>query len=235
MAGDNTFPSFEDWTPPWVKNGTEFDADKAAKLIYNMERNAHTATAKHKTDLEDLQTKLTTAETKVTEAQSKVNELEDAKITDAQERANAQLKRELSEQRQLLEKLINPESGQPAGQQQTGVTDADRELAGLRKGLTSEQAKRLQGTTMEELEADAARFATELGLAGAGDERQDFLEDDDLLGRRGHESGYDGDSDNGEMPRGVPARQGFRTNLGGNVGSRGKPNPAKERDLIPRR
>lgn len=231
-----TFPSREEWKAPWEKNGTEFDADTAATLIYNMERNAFTAAQSHKEALESVQSELTTVKGELETSKTKVNELEDAQIKDATERANAQLKRQVEELTGLVQKIVNPEPGQPAGtQQQTGVTESDKELAGLRKGLTSEQAKRLQGSTMAELEADAERYAADLGIAGAGDERQDFVGDDDLFRRPRRDSGYDDGSDNGEMPRGVPSRQGHRTNLGGSAGSRGNPNPAKERELLPRR
>ncbi|MFI7017898.1 hypothetical protein [Streptomyces sp. NPDC050164] len=53
-----------------------------------------------------------------------------------------------------------PEQPHPA------VLELARVRAGLAVGLTVEQSARLQGSTDEELTADAQAFATELGLTG---------------------------------------------------------------------
>lgn len=51
--------------------------------------------------------------------------------------------------------------------------DADRALVALDKGLTASQAKRLVGTTREELEADADDLLTDLGSKNNGQVRSD--------------------------------------------------------------
>ncbi|MFF4475469.1 hypothetical protein ACFY1A_00275 [Streptomyces sp. NPDC001520] len=54
----------------------------------------------------------------------------------------------------------------PEQQRDAAVAELARLRAGLAAGLTPEQSVRLQGSTPEELEADATAFAAELG-AGA--------------------------------------------------------------------
>jgi len=230
MAGTGkTFPTIEEWKAPWEKNGTEFDAETAKKLIYNMERNAHTAAEEHRTKVEGLQTQLTEAETKATEATNKVHELEDAQIKDAAERANKQLERKIEQLTELVTKGAQTQRESGTGEKPDLETAKLR--AALKHGLSEDDAKRLVGATEDEILADAEAYAKRLG----GGDRDEFVDDDDLFGRRGDQSRYDDDSDNGEMPRGVPSRQGFRTNLSGNSGGGGRLNPEKERELLPRR
>ncbi len=54
----------------------------------------------------------------------------------------------------------------PEQQRDAAVAELARLRAGLAAGLTPEQSARLQGSTPEELEADARAFAAEIG-AGA--------------------------------------------------------------------
>lgn len=211
--------TFEDWTPPWVEKGTEFDADVAARLVYNLKREIEVEQEKANTAKADLQAKLDAAIKERDEKASKVNELEDEKITDERERERVQFKREMDELKQLLlGDRAKPEGqGQEQGQQGAGVTEADRLRAAMAAGLTEEDADRLRGDTLEELRSDAQKMAERLGIGPADDHLR-----------------YDGASDDGEMPSGVPARQGFRTDLGGNSGGQSF-DPGKVRDILGRR
>lgn len=216
--------TFEDWTPPWEKNGTEFDAETAAKMIYNLKREIETEGEKASAAKADLQARLDAANTALTEATGRVNALEDEKITDAAERQQVQFKREMEGLRDEFKQMLlgsRAEAGsgeQPEGSAGTqGVTSEDRLRVALATGLTEQQAARLVGNTYEELLADGRSYARDMGIASG---------EDDLR--------YDDPSDDGEMPSGVPARQGFRTDLGGNSG-RQSFDPAKERDLLGRR
>lgn len=211
---------FEDWTPPWVANGTEFDADAAAKLIFNVKRELETTQETHASKVADLQGQLEAKDGELTQAQAKVNELSDAQIEDAEERRRVQEERRWERiEAALLGK--KPEGGEQEGK--GGVTESDRLRAALKHGLSEADAARLVGNTPEELLADAESFKKRLnGESG----------DDPDAG--GDDVGYDGGSDNGEMPSGVPGRMGYRTNLGGSLGGRSF-DPAKERDSMPRR
>lgn len=209
MAG-NEFPKFEDWKAPWETKGTDFDAEQAKKAIYKLTRQAHIDAEKHQTELTTVRGELETEKTAKADLQKKVNEAEDAKITDAQERANAQLKRELAELKELITGGAAPEK-EKAGEN----FDADKarlEVA-LELGLTKAQAARLQGATLEELRTDGQAYAADLGI-----------EVDPM--------GYDdGQGDESGMPSRVPSRTGYRTDLGGATGSRTF-DPAKERDAL---
>jgi hypothetical protein len=54
----------------------------------------------------------------------------------------------------------------PEEERDNALIELARLRAGLSAGLTTEQSARLQGSTDEELTADAQAFATELGLTG---------------------------------------------------------------------
>lgn len=211
MSGKE-FPKFEDWQAPWEKSDTDFDADAAKKAIYKLTRQAHIDAEKHQQELTTVRGELETEKGAKADLQKKVNEAEDAKITDAQERANAQLKRELAELKELITGGAAPEAGKEKETPQ-GVTEADRLRVALELGLTEKQAGRLQGATLEELRTDGQAYAEDLGL-----------EVDPM--------GYDdGQGDPSGMPSRVPSRSGYRTDLGGGGGSRTF-DPAKERDTL---
>lgn len=134
-------PKFEDWVAPWEKNETEFDAEKAKKLIYDKSR-----------DAEELNERLAAANTKNSELQTTL----DAKLREglsAEEKAAA-------ERADLEKKLAD------AGQKDLEV--ARLEIA-LDKGLTKDQAKRLLGSTVDELQADADVLVETFGLGKPAD------------------------------------------------------------------
>ena len=142
-----TFPTFEDWTPPW-KSDDEFDAEKAKKLIYNLSK-----------DKDGQKDRIAGLLADKDELQSKVTEFEEKDLSETErvKRENARLKAER-------------ENG-GAG----GGDDLERirlEIA-LDKGLTKAQVKRLVGKTREELEADADAYMEEHGLVAAGDDDGD--------------------------------------------------------------
>ncbi|MGZ3097912.1 hypothetical protein [Streptomyces sp. H72] len=53
----------------------------------------------------------------------------------------------------------------PEQERDNALTELARLRAGLAAGLSPEQSARIQGTTLEEMEADAAAFAAELNPA----------------------------------------------------------------------
>lgn len=178
---------FEDWTPPWGSDD-EFDAAKAAKLVYDL-----------KVDKETLQGKNSNLATKANDLQGKLDELASNDEPDEKPK----------------DKKAEPKS---KDEEKTKVSDSDLwalklEVA-LDKGLSKVQAKRLVGSTLEELATDADELVASFGGAGAANE--------------------DDDKDEDETP--VPSRQPRRLN------NPGDPNPdegkaisvEKAMELIPR-
>ena len=138
---------FEDWTPPWKED--EFDAERAAKRLFNTLR-----------DKEKLSERLTATEEERDTLQGKVTEYEEKDLSEVD-----RLKRE-------NERLRNGED-KPKTKSQKDSDEADLRAARLEialdMGLTKAQAKRLQGSTREELEADAEAYMEEHGLTKPGD------------------------------------------------------------------
>lgn len=135
-------PPFDEWKRPWQEG--EFDAEKAAKLIYNL----------HK-DKETRSERIAELEGEKTELEGKVEEYETKDLSEID-----RLKRE-------NEKLRTGEKPKekPAGGSGDDLRAERLEIA-LDKGLTKTQAARLVGTTREELEADADAYIEEHGLGG---------------------------------------------------------------------
>jgi len=129
-------PKFEDWTPPWKSD--EFDADKAAKLIYNLHADKESLTERATETAAE-------KDAKITELSGKVESFETKDLNEVE-----RLKRE-------NEKLKNEK---PSGDD---LTSARLEIA-LEKGLTLQQAKRLAGGTRQEIAADADAYIAENGL-----------------------------------------------------------------------
>jgi hypothetical protein len=133
---------FEDWTPPWAEG--EFDAEAAAKLIFNSLTNVE----KLKTDKVALRNELTDAETKLTAAENKLaakpgeESAKDARITE--------LTTELTQLKQ---------SGRPED-----TSRITRLEVAIEHGLTAKDAARLVGDSPEELAEDAAELAERLGV-----------------------------------------------------------------------
>lgn len=134
--------TFDAWTPPWKAD--EFDADKAAKLIFNL----------HK-DKETLSDRVTVLGTEKDEALAKVTAFEEKDLSEAEK-----LRKE--------NERLKAEKDAGKGKAPDDLR-ADRLEIALEKGLTKAQALRLHGDTREDLEADADAYLEENGItAGSG-------------------------------------------------------------------
>lgn len=137
------FPKFEDWQAPWEKSGTDFDAEKAKGLIYSLHKEAAEVKERHDVAL-----------TAVTEERDTLK----AKVDEHETKDLSEVERLKRENEKLKANPPKPDSGQ-------SLEVARLELA-LEHGLTKAQARRLAGSTVEELTADAAEYAKELGIEG---------------------------------------------------------------------
>jgi hypothetical protein len=133
---------FADWKAPWETAGTEFNAELAKKRIYDLLSDKEVAAEKHTTEVAALTTKNT-------ELQKAVDEVNSKNLTEAQ--------RLEKEKKDLENKLTARETAD----EKLKVTRL--ELA-LEHGLTKAEAKRLVGSTEEELKADAITLLEEKGL-----------------------------------------------------------------------
>lgn len=135
-------PPFDEWKRPWKDD--EFDAEKAAKLIYNLHKDKETLTEQKAT----LTTERDGLQTKVTEFEEK-----DLSEVERLRKENERLKNGDG---------VKKEQSAPAGGDD--LMTARLEIA-LEKGLTRKEAMRLAGTTREELESDADDYLEETGRA----------------------------------------------------------------------
>lgn len=119
---------------PPWKVDDDFDAEKAKRLIYNLH-----------VDKEGLQTRLSETTTARDEATSKLAEHETKDLSELE-----RVQRELAEMKAAPPKVDD--------------TALARYEIALDKGLTRAQAKRLVGTSREELTADADAYIEEHGL-----------------------------------------------------------------------
>lgn len=134
-------PPFEEWTRPWKDD--EFDAEKAAKLIYNLHKDKETLTEARSTLQEEN-----------TELKGKVTEFEEKDLSEVE-----RLRRE--------NERIKGEGGKKDEASSSTDLLAERYRIALEKGLSASAARRLAGTTVEELEADAEAYIEETGLGGS--------------------------------------------------------------------
>lgn len=155
-------PKFEDWTPPWKDD--EFDAEKAKKLIYNLER-----------DKETLTTEKAQVSGERDELKTKVDEIESKDMTEVQ-----RLQRELE-----AAKATPPEDTEAR------LENARLTLA-LEHGLSVKQAKRLSGSTPDELAADVPELLETLGLK-PGDKPKETEHPPSGAFRTGNDHGKPGD------------------------------------------
>lgn len=144
-------PKFEDWKRPWQDG--EFDAEKAAKLIYNLHVD--------KEKLSEARDAAVSDKDKVTKdlekAQAKVTEFEEKDLSEAEK---------LRRENERLKAAKDAPATTPSGD---ADLRADRLEIALEKGLTKAQAARLVGKTRAELEADADAYIEEHNLAGSGE------------------------------------------------------------------
>lgn len=154
-------PKFEDWKAPWEKNeGDEIDAEKAKAFIYSLlqrEEKALAAADAAKKSLETVQSEKDalqkTIDDKAREGESETERLQ---------REMAELQKRLDEK--------------PKGDD----IETIRLRVALDKGLTLSQAKRLVGTTEEEILADVEELLKDL----APKKEKDDDDDDDTTVRR---------------------------------------------------
>lgn len=133
-------PKFEEWKAPWETAGTEFDADKAKKRIYDLLLDKETSHEKHEAQVAELTTKNAGLETEVTEFKK------------AGETAAEKSAREAAESAQKAQ-----EKALADAQKASDLRIARLEVA-VEKGLTTEDMNRIIGSTKEELQADADEF-----------------------------------------------------------------------------
>lgn len=138
-------PKFEEWTPPWGTDDEKLDVEKVKKLVYDL-----------KVDKESLQDRNSALTTERDDFKQKLTEKEREG-----ESEQDKLKRELDEARKKLAEVPS-----------TDVERLKLEVA-LDKGMTLVQAKRLVGTTKEELESDADELLKSFGGNGKVDNDDD--------------------------------------------------------------
>lgn len=141
---------YEDFKAPWEKAGEEIDEEKVKRLLFNALEAEATATEKVKT----------TAAEKV-ETDKALKAYKDAEADAAREKETVE-ERHTREKKELEDKLAKAEAG---GGRETLLLEV-----ALEKGLTKAQAKRLQGNTKEELEADADDYLKDVKPAGDPDD-----------------------------------------------------------------
>lgn len=146
-------PKFEEWQAPWVKNGTEFNAETAAKLIYDKTLDLEKANDAHAEKL----TQLTTENTGL---KTKVNEFEKAGETAAEKTA-----------REAAEAATKAQEKAVADATKTTDLKIARLEVAVEKGLTADDMKRIVGSTKEELLADADAFIAE--YRGSTEEKEE--------------------------------------------------------------
>lgn len=148
-------PKLEDWKAPWEVKGEDFDEESARKYIYTLT-----------SDKEKLQGRVTAAQGERDEAKKAVEDVR-KELEAAQAKGdNADVVKDLQAKVAKAEERATT-AERKALQYEVA---ADKEIP-----LT--QAKRLQGTTKEELEADAEEFAQSFGSTAAN--TGDGDEDDD--------------------------------------------------------
>ena len=138
-------PEYTEFKAPWEKDGREIDPEKAKKFVYSLLQQNQT-----------LEGKVATVTGERDALQTKVDEA-------AREGENETQKLQ-REKKELEDKLAK------AGESNIEVLKLQ---VALDKGLTSVQAKRLVGTTKEELEADADELVESFGGSGKQGEDDD--------------------------------------------------------------
>ena len=154
-------PKLDDFRPPWVTEDgqeVEIDKDKLKRYIHNLVADK----AKAQDSRDEAVDKVKGLETTVGELQKQVDE----KDPDAATKVAA-------------ERDKTKQAEDRASQAELALTRLE---VAIEAGLTPSQAKRLTGSTKEELEADAKSFAEELGIQ-PGSSKDDDEVDDDTDGR----------------------------------------------------
>lgn len=130
----------EDWTPPWEKNGEEFDAEMATTLIFSLEKAGEKLKADKSTALREkreVEDELAGAKSKLS-AKPGDESAKDSRITELSNELDALRKDGRPDDAKLIEKY---------------------EVALEVGGLSLRDAKRLVGDDRDELAEDAADLA----------------------------------------------------------------------------
>lgn len=135
-------PEYAEYKAPWEKDGREIDPEKAKKFVYSLLQQNQT-----------LESKVVTVTGERDTLQSKVDEAAREGESETQ-----RLQRELEETKTKL-----ADAGKDS-------VETIKLRVALEKGLTAVQAKRLVGTTEEELKADADEILESWGGAGKADD-----------------------------------------------------------------
>lgn len=180
---------FEDWTPPWVSKGEDFDEEQASRLIFNLETDKEklgTQKAAVATERDTLSTQVTTITAERDQLQDKIDQA--ARAGETPEQKAERLEREIAALK------ANPAAGKPDADKATGNAALKLEVAmDADDNITAKQAKTLasfiQGSTKEELEESAKTFIESFGIPGAkktaGDPEDDENGQDDSSLLRG--------------------------------------------------
>jgi hypothetical protein len=160
-------PKFEDWTPPWKDD--EFDAEKAKKLIYDLHADKETLFKELDTkeaEIEDLEDEADALEAKVNGASKTGDEPKDGETEIAALRREIAALREGTTEKPKTRREIREAKAAEQGKGGDSDLTAEKYRIALDKGLSSADARRLVGDTVEELEADADKFLEDHGGAG---------------------------------------------------------------------
>jgi hypothetical protein len=153
----DSVPKLAEFRPPWITedgNEVEINKDTLKKFLHNL----ITDKAKALDSRDELKESLATVTAERDDFKSQV----DSKDPDSAGKI-AKLEQKVKDAEAKLAK--------------SEIATARAEIAS-EKGLTAKQAKRLQGETREELEADADELLEDLGIT-PGNEKDDDDEDDD--------------------------------------------------------
>jgi len=170
----------DDFTAPWetATGETEIDKSRLRKFIFGLLSDK----AKAQDARDEFETK---ANEKDTEAKAAQKKLEDG--------TNPDLAAELETERA---KTATEKARADEAERQSLIRDIAED-----KGLTMEQAKRLQGTTKDELEKDADDLAKTFGVTGKVEGDEDGENPDEVTLRQGPRRGT-----NSGDPQGGPAK-----------------------------
>lgn len=150
-------PKIDEFRPPWMTEDgqeVEIDKDKLKRYIHNLVVDK----AKAQDSRDEAANKVKDLDAQVDTLQKQVDE----KDPDAATKVAA----EREKTKQAEDRALKAEQA------------LTRLEVAAEAGLTPAQAKRLQGSTKEELEADAKSFAEELGIESSGASDNDDVDDE---------------------------------------------------------
>lgn len=150
-------PKIDEFRPPWMTEDgqeVEIDKDKLKRYIHNLVVDK----AKAQDSRDEAANKVKDLDAQVDTLQKQVDE----KDPDAATKVAA----EREKTKQAEDRALKAEQA------------LTRLEVATEAGLTPAQAKRLQGSTKEELEADAKSFAEELGIESSGASDNDDVDDE---------------------------------------------------------